>query len=110
MSAGAGAAPLPLEEPPRTHVLHPGDVVCGVRGDRLETLLGSCVAVILTDPRRTVGTMCHIVHVGRPNHANLGNTAYGEVAMQAMFDRLGLTPRPSSVVVEDESHAEPALG
>ncbi len=29
---------------------------------------------------------------------------------QAMFDRLGLIPRPSSVLVEDESHAEPALG
>ena len=38
----------------------------GYAGDRMKTLLGSCVAVILTDQRRTVGTMCHIVHVGRP--------------------------------------------
>jgi chemotaxis protein CheD len=30
--------------------LHPGDVVLGLRGDRLQTLLGSCVAVVLTDP------------------------------------------------------------
>lgn len=68
--------------------LMPGDVALGLAGDQLKTLLGSCVSVILTDPRRTVGTMCHIVHVGRPNAANLHNTAFGEVAMQEMFDRL----------------------
>ena len=40
--------------------------------------------------------MCHIVHVGRPNATNLHNTAYGEVAMQDMFDRLvgiGIPPQ-----------------
>lgn len=68
--------------------LMPGDVALGLAGDQLKTLLGSCVSVILTDPRRTVGAMCHIVHVGRPNAANAGNTAFGEVAMQDMFDRL----------------------
>ena len=66
----------------------PGDVALGRVGDQLKTLLGSCVSVILTDPRRTVGVMCHIVHVGQPNAANIHNTAYGEVAMQDMFDRL----------------------
>ncbi len=68
--------------------LMPGDVALGLAGDQLKTLLGSCVSVILTDPRRTVGVMCHIVHVGRPNAANAHNTAFGEVAMQDMFDRL----------------------
>lgn len=85
-----------------TAVLHtsavellPGDVALGQAGDQLKTLLGSCVSVILTDPRRTVAAMCHIVHVGRPNAANAHNTAYGEVAMAAMFARLlarGLAP------------------
>lgn len=65
--------------------LMPGDVTVGLAGDELRTLLGSCVSVILTDPRRTVGAMCHIVHVGKPNAANSENTAFGEVAMQAMF-------------------------
>lgn len=76
--------------------LMPGDVALGFAGDQLKTLLGSCVSVILTDPRRTVGAMCHIVHVGRPNAANRHNTAYGEVAMDEMFHRLrciGVTPR-----------------
>lgn len=76
--------------------LMPGDVALGFAGEQLKTLLGSCVAVILTDPRRTVGVMCHIVHVGQPNAANQGNTAYGVCAMDDMFRRLhhvGVTPR-----------------
>jgi chemotaxis protein CheD len=76
--------------------LMPGDVALGQAGDQLKTLLGSCVAVILTDPRRTVAAMCHIVHVGQPNAANQHNTAYGVAAMDDMFRRLhavGVTPR-----------------
>lgn len=76
--------------------LMPGDVALGRKGDRLKTLLGSCISVILTDPRRTVGAMCHIVHVGRPKAANLHNTAYGVVAMDEMFHRLqsvGVVPQ-----------------
>lgn len=75
--------------------LMPGDVVLGLAGDQVKTLLGSCVSVILTDPRRTVATMCHIVHVGRPSASGARNTAYGEVAMAEMFARLqavGLPP------------------
>ena len=40
--------------------LHPGEVALGERGDTLSTLLGSCVSIILTDPRRTVGVMSRI--------------------------------------------------
>ena len=74
----------------------PGDVAVGQAGEQLKTLLGSCVSVILTDPRRTVAAMCHIVHVGQPNAANRHNTAYGLSAMEDMFRRLhqlGVTPR-----------------
>ena len=66
----------------------PGDVAIAFAGDQLKTLLGSCVSVILTDPRRTVGAMCHIVHVGRSTEANEGNTAYGHEAMRKMFQLL----------------------
>ena len=68
--------------------LMPGDVALARRGERLKTLLGSCVAVLLTDPHRTVGVMCHIVHSSRPNSANLHNWAYGSCAMDEMFHRL----------------------
>ena len=81
-------------EQPQHHVLHPGDVAAGVRGDRLETLLGSCVAVILTDPRRTVGAMCHIVHSGAAPGTG-DSTLHAEPAMEAMFGllhRYGINP------------------
>ena len=68
--------------------LLPGEVALGLAGDTLKTLLGSCVSVILTDPRRTIGAMCHIVHVGQPNAANQHNTGYGAPAMADMFQRL----------------------
>ncbi len=64
------------------HTLHPGDVACALRGDRLETLLGSCVSVILADTRRTVGAMCHIVHAGEA--ADPHDTRYAMPALDAM--------------------------
>ena len=97
MSAPA-AAPFGIHLPAPTgvlHVLNPGDVAIGTRDDRLETLLGSCIAVVLTDPRRTVGAMCHIVH-GRPAPAaERQNAAYADVALERMFALLrarGITP------------------
>lgn len=78
--------PLSRRSPP-VHALHPGDVACGGRGERMETLLGSCVAVILTDPRRTVGAMCHIVHSGPPTASVHRGSEHGPEALQSM-DRL----------------------
>ncbi len=78
-----------------TQVLNPGDVAVGQRGDRLETLLGSCIAIVLTDPRRTIGAMCHIVH-GRPAPAGeRQNSAFADVALARMYALLrghGITP------------------
>lgn len=91
--------PNPLKQPAHPGAvveLLPGDVTLGPAGSKFKTLLGSCVSVILTDPRRTVGSMCHIVHVGTPNAENRHNTAYGVAAMHAMFTQLrsrGIEPR-----------------
>ena len=77
------------------HTLHPGDVACGVQGDRFETLLGSCIAVVLTDPRRTVGAVCHIVHTGGGQGA-ARNSAWGDVALDLMYAQLrarGIAPQ-----------------
>lgn len=76
-----------MAEQMRVHTLHPGDVVLGLRGDTLETLLGSCVSVILTDPRRTVAVMCHIVHARRNHGSGHHSAAHGREAFRAM-DRL----------------------
>ncbi|OYY59645.1 MAG: hypothetical protein B7Y51_12875 [Burkholderiales bacterium 28-67-8] len=79
----------------RVQVLHPGDVACADRGDRLETLLGSCVAIVLTDPRRTIGAMCHIVHASRPVAGMPDSTAYAERALSTLYAQLrarGINP------------------
>ena len=68
--------------------LMPGDVAFGQAGESMKTLLGSCVGVILTDPRRTIGVMCHIVHAGHPKSHDAHNTAFGRAAMHAMFTKL----------------------
>lgn len=78
------------------HTLHPGDVACVDRGERLGTLLGSCVSIVLTDPRRTVGAMCHVVHAGPPPRGTSDSTAHGEAALALMFSLLrarGIEPR-----------------
>jgi len=95
-----------------TFELMPGDVALGSAGDQLKTLLGSCVSVILTDPRRTIGVMCHIVHVGHPNAANKNNTAYGSVAMADMVRRLygvGFAPRSCEAYVYGGGNMFPKL-
>lgn len=79
-------APHQLLQTPhmRVHTLHPGQLAIADRGDRMETLLGSCVAVIMTDPRRSVGSMCHIVHASHPVHRREESCAFGPLALAAM--------------------------
>ena len=92
-------APATLAElytPPRTHVLNPGDVRVVNSGDRLDTLLGSCVAVVLVDPRGTTGAMCHIVHASDSDPRRPPDTHHARCALQAMADGLlarGIVPR-----------------
>ncbi len=93
------------------HVLHPGDVACGERGDRLETLLGSCVAVILTDPRRTIGVMCHIVH-SSGSLSEPGNAAHAGPAIDRMYALLtgrGIQPRMCEAYVYGGGNMFPHL-
>jgi chemotaxis protein CheD len=99
-------------KPPGPLELMPGDVAIGQAGEQFKTLLGSCVAVVLTDPRRTVGSMCHIVHVGLPNAENRHNTAYGVAAMHEMFTRLrvkGINPRMCEAYVYGGGNMFPNL-
>jgi chemotaxis protein CheD len=94
------------------HTLHPGDVVCAERGDRLETLLGSCVAIILTDPRRTLGAMCHIVHTSPASGSQSDSTAHAANALAAMYSQLrqhGINPRMCDAYVYGGGNMFPAL-
>jgi len=103
------------------HTLHPGDVVCADRGERMDTLLGSCVAIILTDPRRTVGAMCHIVHSGSTtrrvepvlrNERRVSDAVHAEVALAAMYRLLnarGIDPRQCEAYVFGGGNLFPGL-
>lgn len=94
------------------HTLHPGDVACGARGDRFNTLLGSCIAVVLTDPRRTVGAMCHIVHSTPGNGTEPRDSAFGDVALGLMYELLskrGISPHLCEAYVYGGGNMFPSL-
>lgn len=91
-------SPLSLHAAAATEVtvLHPGDVACGERGERFETLLGSCVAIVLTDPRRTLGAMCHVVHSSPAPATRPHDSAWGDAALRRVYGLLqerGIDPR-----------------
>ncbi|RVT52283.1 chemotaxis protein CheD [Rubrivivax albus] len=104
---------MPTLEAGEVLTLHPGDVRLGQRGDRLGTLLGSCIAVVLTDPRRTVGCMCHIVHAppARPT-GSPRDGAWGDVALDTMYTLLlahGIVPGLCEAYVYGGGNMFPAL-
>ena len=98
---------------PQVHTLHPGHVVCVGTGETMETLLGSCIAVILTDPRRTLGAMCHIVHASPDNSPARDGTAHADSALRRMFALLmarGVVPRLCEAYVYGGGNMFPELG
>ncbi len=106
------ARPPDLAQAEPVQVLHPGDVVLAERGVRLQTLLGSCVAIVLTDPRRTLGVMCHIVHSRPAVDGATASTAYADVAMKRMYALLrsrGAEPRLCEAFVYGGGNMFPAL-
>lgn len=80
----------------RQYEILPGDVALGFSGDEFKVLLGSCVSVILTDPKRTIATVCHVVHAGRSRSRADSDLAWGDAALAWMFAALehrGFNPR-----------------
>jgi len=109
--AGATVAEGPACAAP-VQILHPGDVALAGRGERLETLLGSCVAIVLTDPRRTVGAMCHIVHSKPATAGATVTAAYADVALDRMYTLLrsrGIEPTLCEAYVYGGGNMFPAL-
>lgn len=97
---------------PAVHTLMPGDVACADRGEVLETLLGSCVAVILTDRRRTVGAMCHIVHASPPGGGSSVRAAHADAAIDQLYALLtarGFMPSMCDAFVYGGGNMFPAL-
>jgi len=97
---------------PQVHTLHPGNVVCADAGETLETLLGSCIAVILTDPRRTLGVMSHIVHASPDSSPAGDGTAHADSALRRMYALLmarGVVPRLCDAYVYGGGNMFPEL-
>lgn len=104
--------PVSAESGGVVHTLLPGDVACADRGETLETLLGSCIAVLLMDGRRTVGAMCHIVHASEPRDAQDNPAAFANAAIDALYAALiqrGFTPRLCQAHVYGGGNMFPAL-
>ena len=71
---------VPLQNPKAIDLM-PGHVALGLVGDQLKTLLGSCVSVILTDPRL-------IQRISAETGAKAGGTLYSD----ALTDPKGPAP------------------
>jgi chemotaxis protein CheD len=97
---------------PIVHTLMPGDVVCADRGERLETLLGSCVAIVLTDRHRTIGAMCHIVHANPASNQSGRPCAHAGQAIDmlyAMVQARGFAPKLCDAYVYGGGNMFPLL-
>lgn len=69
--------------------LHPGEYAVGNAGDRIHTILGSCVSIMLWHPVRKIGALSHFLLSGRGSDRRAGlNGHYGEEAMCLMADEL----------------------
>jgi len=81
--------------PDVTRYLLPGEWTTGGPGDVMSTLLGSCVAMVLWEPRMRLGAMCHFVlPTGVPGGMAHPDGRFANVAfmsMQRELSRRGVT-------------------
>ena len=63
--------------------LQPGEFYFGDGPTRIRTLLGSCVAIVLWQPRLRIGGMCHFM-LPRRTHGKRGEPLDGRYAEEAM--------------------------
>ncbi|SMF84831.1 CheD, stimulates methylation of MCP proteins [Tistlia consotensis] len=85
MSCSATQAP-PTAAPARRVFLLPGSIHVAARPTLITTILGSCIAVCLWDPRRRAGGMNHFVLPARID----GNRSarYGDAAIESLVEEL----------------------
>ncbi|GGL07456.1 chemotaxis protein CheD [Mangrovihabitans endophyticus] len=68
-------------------VLAPGGFHFGGAGERIRTLLGSCVAVTVWHPGRRIGGMCHYIVPGEPGRDD-HDPRYAHGAMALFLARM----------------------
>lgn len=78
--------PMPRSADPDIRVIHQGDFAVGTAPDqRIDTLLGSCVAVCLHDPVARVGGMNHILLPHGMGDIT-GSSGHGVNAMEVLIN------------------------
>jgi len=92
--------------------LMPGDLFFGGAPARVSTLLGSCVAIVLWNPKRHIGGMCHyLLPTGRPRDDGKPG-AYADIAMAKLVDavtRAGSRPVEYRTTLVGGGHMFPGL-
>jgi chemotaxis protein CheD len=81
---------------PQLYFIHPGDIAIGYADDKFETLLGSCVSILLVSPCCKVAAICHYVHSSAPPRSKTKDASYAAVAMRKMdyqFRSVGFNTR-----------------
>ena len=79
----------PLPDKTQKIYLKPGELFWGNSNNRIDTILGSCVAVCLWHPIKKVGGMCHIVLPGKRNtKRDILNPKYGDDAITLILNHI----------------------
>jgi len=70
-----------------TRFLQPGHLIVSSEPAAITTILGSCVAVCLWDPRTSIGGMNHFM-LQIPVTGHAASPRFGDFAMQELVDRM----------------------
>ncbi len=83
-------------------VLKPGEFYFGSSGERIKTLLGSCVAITFWNAHKRVGGMCHYLLPDNPSRANrIPDGRYADQSMELFLADLKRTAtRPENYEVK----------
>lgn len=83
-------------------ILNPGEFYFGGSGERIKTLLGSCVAITLWNARKRVGGMCHFLLPDNPQRkSTIPDGRYADQSLELFLSALNRTAtRPEDYEVK----------
>lgn len=70
-----------------SHFLYPAALFASQKPFQINTILGSCVAVCLYDPKLKVGGMCHYM-LPLWNGNGLASPKYGNIAIERLLEKM----------------------
>lgn len=77
-----------IQDPGRKEYLHGGQIVATKEPTQITSILGSCIAVCLWDPRLGIGGMNHYLLPFGHRHEDLKSARYGNVAIPMLIEQL----------------------